>query len=352
MQRFVSARSFAALALVMVAGALVAPSASAASLKPVRAAIVSPSTTGTHFTGASRLVLDVDSLREDHDVTVEGPECEADDWYGYFDQTRVSSITGIGRVQHTIALDPMVCPGLYTVTVEAVSSKTQDDMEPWTGTFRLTARPVLTSLIASSTEVWPRVKDGFKDATRLSWKVRGTSRTRLDVLNAKGRVVATSGWSATGRSWRWDGRSKSGKKVDLGTYRARLTAEDGRGWRRSKAVRIKVRTGLRTTSHSAFRDAADYRDSNATGWCLGISLDWLSVNCPSNARVTYDYDFKVPADARSVKVKVVGGDLTSGGVSKHVRRLSSTRQRASVVVRGGQYSFDGVKLTWKTTRKY
>jgi FlgD Ig-like domain len=89
----------------------------------------------------------------------------------------------------------------------------------------------ILSRSASPLVFWPFVRDSYRDTTRFSFRLNQPARTAVRVMNADGRVVRTvSLGTLTSGSWRWNGRTNSGRKVNPGFFRdAHELARPGAG---------------------------------------------------------------------------------------------------------------------------
>jgi subtilisin len=114
------------------------------------------------------------------------------------------------------------------------------------GTYRLRWRILVPGVVRSLTAAPATFSpdgDGYRDQTRLAWRVARRGAVALQIRNSGGRVVrrVAFGVRPDGRqSYRWDGRTGGGRLVRDGTYRAVVRWDNGNGRVSTTSTRVTV----------------------------------------------------------------------------------------------------------------
>ncbi|QIX27827.1 hypothetical protein ncot_15440 [Nocardioides sp. JQ2195] len=178
--------------------------------------------------------------------------------------------------------------------------------------------PQIRNLRAAPSTFYPRVRDGYKDRTRIKFSSRLDSAVKIRIVRkSTGRTVRTISKRARrsydwyqGRSVAWDGRSNAGRTVKTGRYTAVVTSTLG-GRSVTDRVALWVDTGFRTLHVTKTKDGwYDSRD-RTSGNChtseyypRGNHLD-----CWGGAFAEAAYTFHVPDGAKHVRFEVRGENL-------------------------------------------
>jgi hypothetical protein len=208
-----------------------------------------------------------------------------------------------------------------------------------TRTFHVKAPPppkmnVSESSVSPAT-FYPRVRDGYKDATRISYRLNQRANVTATVRNSNGARVRTTsiGWQTGGyRAWSWNGRNDSGSAVRTGTYTVTIAATNRVGSKDSVARSVKVTTGY--TSKRVTR--ARWGDEGApatSGNCKVTRNDYYGeayLDCWGGNYAQMTYTFRIPSNARRVGWNVAGATSTAdiccdGSISRTGSRTSATR---------------------------
>jgi hypothetical protein len=213
--------------------------------------------------------------------------------------------------------------------------------------FSVLPRLVIRSRSASPRAFYPLVRDGYRDATTFRFSLNQQANVTVRVRNAAGKVVRTASLGrVSSGTWRWNGRTRSGKKLPPGTYRIDLLARNGLERKRSSAVSVRVKTALVTRKGSASRCGVCGRVLGATkGACYILPGYWrddsLFLECWGGEYAIAVYPFTVPASTFDVKYRVAGEQhcCWDGNFAKLGARVSKKKYRVGIGV-GGWSSFD------------
>jgi flagellar hook assembly protein FlgD len=126
-------------------------------------------------------------------------------------------------------------------------------------TFGVGERPLTVASAVKPAAFYPLERDGYRDTVRFSARPNMTSRVSVVVRNRLGRVMRRA---RLGRvvhrhrvSWRWDGRTSSGRRVKPGVFAIYAVAR-GHGQRVTSPARLAtvrrlpLRVSLRANRHS------------------------------------------------------------------------------------------------------
>ncbi|HSE72791.1 MAG TPA: FlgD immunoglobulin-like domain containing protein [Nocardioidaceae bacterium] len=188
---------------------------------------------------------------------------------------------------------------------------------------------------------YPRVRDGYKDATRISYRLNQRANVTATVRNSNGARVRTTsiGWQTGGyRAWSWNGRNDSGSAVRTGTYSVTIAATNRVGSKDSVARSVKVATGYTSKRVTRSRWGDDGRPATS-GNCTVRRDDYEGaayLDCWGGNYAQMTYSFRIPSNASNVRWNVAGGassaDICCDGTIKRTGYLASAT-RAIVRVR-------------------
>ena len=203
---------------------------------------------------------------------------------------------------------------------------------------------VLSSATLSAQSFYPTVVDGFRDSVTASWTSNKTAGHVAKVLNSNGAVVrrAELGDLAAGaHQWVWNGRSTSGSRVPVGTYRIRLEADDHAGSTRMFVRSVLVRSSYVVRRHSMAR-AGSSSATSTSGPCFvtrSTRQGTTNLDCWGGRYARASYTFRLPADAYAVRYSLSGqrtaADICcSGRIMQSGSRVSRTAFRVTATVTG------------------
>lgn len=213
---------------------------------------------------------------------------------------------------------------------------------------------VFNSVNVTPTTFYPRVQDGYRDDTNVTWETNGHADVSIDVLNSSGTSVRHDDVSSDySGSWAWDGTTNGGANAWTGYYTLELVGTDpdtGATETVDRRVRLltgyqtstvsKRKTGYATTSTS--HSSSCYVDRDAYDETTGLDCWW-------GRYAQANYGFSLPSNAYNVTWGVAGypGCCSSGSISKWGNRASSTYYRVHVKVTGSrEYIVERVRATY------
>ncbi len=204
---------------------------------------------------------------------------------------------------------------------------------------------------------YPTVRDGFRDTTRIAYRLNQPARVNVAVINRAGNTVrvARLGRLRGGRhSWQWNGRNRNGDRAATGSYRLRVTATSDARRTDRVAQRVTVATGWRTKRVSRTR-MGDSGGGFTRGDCY---INWTSegyavLDCWGGRRAQTTYMFSLPHGAFDVSWHVYGArdsaDMCCRGVIRRDgQRVSPRRFRVRAWVTGWRaYEVRFVEVAYK-----
>jgi hypothetical protein len=213
--------------------------------------------------------------------------------------------------------------------------------------FSVLPRLLIRSRSASPRAFFPLVRDGYRDTTTFRFALNQPANVTVRVRNAAGKVVRTASLGrVSSGTWRWNGRTRSGKKLPPGTYRIDLLASNGLERKRSSAVSVRVKTAFvnRNGSKSFCGICGPGRVFVAPNcWAVGgyFHDDDLFIGCDGGDYAIATFVYSIPASTFKISFKVVGRQYCCwvGPVLKVGERIKPKRYRVAVGV-GGYRSLD------------
>ena len=202
---------------------------------------------------------------------------------------------------------------------------------------------VLGAPAVSPSAFYPTVVDGFRDSVTASWTSNKTAGHVVKVLDSRGSVVrrADLGDLAAGtHRWAWNGRSTSGSRVAVGSYRIRVDADDhagstprspGRSW--SAAATASGATAWRGPATPAPPAPAAAASSPATArqddqpGLLGRALRTRLLHLPPPGR-------RVRGQVLALGARSAADICCYGRISRAGSRVSKTAFRVTATVTG------------------
>ena len=203
---------------------------------------------------------------------------------------------------------------------------------------------VLSSAAVSASAFYPTVVDGYRDSVTAAWTSNKTAGHLVEVLDSNGVVVrrADLGDLAAGaHRWAWNGRSTSGGRVGVGTYRIRVDADDHAGSTSTFTRSVLLRSGYVVRRHSLYRGGSSSVTSVSRG-CFATRHSrqgTTSLDCWGGRFARASYTFRLPAAAYSLRYALSGqrsaGDICCfGRISRAGSRVSKTAFRVTATVTG------------------
>lgn len=257
-------------------------------------------------------------------------------------------------------------------TIPAISGPTTCDVEVHGGeyydsfaysSFRVKG-PLLTlsDPAISFATFYPKVRDGYRDATRVSFTMNRRAKVVADVLNSEGtrvRSVALGTLGSGRRGWAWSGRNNSGAFVRNGTFRIRVTATDSDGTVRRFARSTTVATGWKTFRRTV-RKWGDAGAPAASDGCY-VTKDTYNrlstLDCWGGRFAQVSYFWTIPSNAFNLAWNVNGARSSAdfccqGSITRNGTRLASTRYRVQAKVTGWRaYDVYRVALTYSFRKR-
>ena len=211
-------------------------------------------------------------------------------------------------------------------------------------TFTIAARDVeLTEFRFSRTSFYPLVRDDYRDEVAFTLTVNRPTGSTLTFTDMKGHVVYRDSvrlpYAETYKGT-WDGRTKSGKPVLPGKYRATLTVTaDGVTASRSKTVSVLTRRATRRLTLTKSGTKGSESSRGTCGYDYDFTKNSTTLNCQGGAYAASTYSFKIPSNATNIRWNAdtshTADDFSSRGViTKRGERVSATRYEVRVQVTG------------------
>ncbi|TGN64219.1 hypothetical protein EXE59_09835 [Nocardioides eburneiflavus] len=198
--------------------------------------------------------------------------------------------------------------------------------------------PVIETFDLSSGDLYPVVRDDFKDEVEFTWYSNDTSPGQVDVISPSGVVVASFFDRYGSGSGTWDGTDQSGNVVAVGTYTFRLTvtnSEDGSSATSARLLEVKSdivskKIKVHVLGHKATRRT---HSPGCSVGRFGIAAD---LDCNGGRFAQVQFAFKVPRDARGFKVRYddFPGGYSPGRYIRQAERVRPTRFVVTVRVTG------------------
>lgn len=229
----------------------------------------------------------------------------------------------------------------------------------WTS-FQVGAPPLPTLAISnvsvSPTTFYPRVRDGYRDSTRLAYTLNRAANVTYRVRNSSGAVVRKVGpvsTSAGSRGWSWNGRKNDGTLTSTGTFTIEASATAG-GVTKSVRKQVTVATGWMTRTKSVRR----YGDSGAASTSGNCSVEWDTdygtalLDCWGGRYAKVTYGFAIPSNAYNISWAIATTRTSldyccDGVISKSGSRPTSSRYVLTAKVTGWRaVEVDAVRLTY------
>jgi flagellar hook assembly protein FlgD len=253
-----------------------------------------------------------------------------------------------------------VRPGSYTIKITG----TTDTRGTKTVQRRVefVPRPLVIDRVSVSPETfYPRVRDGFRDTTRIRYRLSERAKVVATVVNRDGRIVRRAklgyqaghaGWATGRHHWRWNGRNKAGAKVAVGRYFVEITGRTVQGATRSVRRSVKVTTDVVTRRDSVIKAGVSTSSTDKTNDCYveRYLRPELQLDCWGGAYAEATYLFKIPRNAFDVRWGVSGyqGCCDEGTITKTATRVKPHLVRVHVkVTNWRQYTVRRVGVFYK-----
>jgi hypothetical protein len=204
--------------------------------------------------------------------------------------------------QFTVQVDGSYDAGSYSngASLDVWDITTQQDVSKDVAlTVNISNQVAVTSTSLTPSAFYPLVRDGYRDYAHYSFSLNEAASGAVQVLNGKGKVVKTFGFSGRRSiSVAWNGRNNAGSKVSVGYYRFRVVAHAHGTTVTSLTRTTQVKTGhTYKTKHLYKRGRNSYShsgcNSRADGWDW-----WLDSQFGCHDSVTYR--FAVPTAASNI----------------------------------------------------
>jgi hypothetical protein len=236
-----------------------------------------------------------------------------------------------------------MAPGTYDVQLQHYHNDTAEELFETLFTVEVVQRLRAVSASARPLVFYPLVRDGYRDTTRFSFAFNRAASVATQVRKRSGRVIrkVALGTLKSG-SWRWNGRSNAGNKVDPGYYWIRARARADGLSARTSWVRVQVKTALVTRQATKRRAGNNFSSRAASGACyvfIDNYFDTANPDCFGGNYALVRYGIRVPASAYNISFGVRGGpagdDLCCyGSIYKFGNRTSARRYVVTVKVTG------------------
>lgn len=232
------------------------------------------------------------------------------------------------------------------------NTATGSDSSSFTVAMNLEIRNATTS----PSEFYPRVRDGFRDSTSISFGSRLDSDVTVKIVSrATGSFVRT--FTLSGRDSRayyerrwvtWNGKNNRGNLVSTGRYAAVITSRLN-GQSASARVPIEVASGFRTVRTTKTKDGWFGSRDQTRGNCYAWEVpDGNDLDCWGGRYAQATYRFALPSNARNISWGVRGYTecCDRGRITKTGKRTSATSFQ--VQVRVTYWRSFVVRSTWIT----
>lgn len=219
----------------------------------------------------------------------------------------------------------------------------------------------LRDLAASPSTFYPTVRDGYRDSVRLTWSASLPATSVVTVRDSANRVVwrTSVSRSAAGTSSAvWNGRSSSGAKVPVGTYKLAVTGTGDNGSKDVLNGSVKVASDTVTDTRTLTRSGTGTSKRLRSGDCYFRSYyAELSIDCvgfSGRATAQARYSFSLPSSATHLRWRVNGSlrCCAEGVFERGLVRTSRTAAYVFVRLSGLRaYDVRGVRLTYDYQRR-
>ena len=291
---------------------------------PAAVQIQSPTNGGTvpeDFTGPVTIYFPPTSTSTTYRLILQNC-CNGED---YWWEKEVSTNGGAS----SFTVPAMAKPDYYSLDVYPADGWTELDSVGFT--VEDTPEPMLVDNVSiSPATFYPRVRDGFRDATRISYRLGIGAQVVASVYNRDGQRVrrAKVGWQYRGfNGWTWNGRRDNGTLARVGTYRVSITATNGDGVTKTVAQKATVTSDVVTRRGSTSKSGVGTYATSRSGNCYAnrIRPD-LSLDCWGGEYASATYRLALPRSASNLDWSVSGyqGCCDRGTISKSGTRLNRT----------------------------
>lgn len=215
----------------------------------------------------------------------------------------------------------------------------------------------IDNVAVAPAKFYPRVRDGFRDTTRMAYRLNQPARVNVAVVNRAGNTVriARLGRLRGGRhNWQWNGRNRNGELAATGSYRLRVTATSDARRTDRVAQRVTLATGWKTRRVSRTR-MGDTGSASTIGDCYvrWTTDGYAELDCWGGRRAQVTYSFALPRSAFDVSWNVYGArdsaDICCRGVIRRDgQRVTPRRIRVRAWVTGWRaYEVRFVNVSYK-----
>jgi hypothetical protein len=212
-------------------------------------------------------------------------------------------------------------------------------------TFTVAGPPVLelSEFSFSKTSFYPLVRDDYRDEVKYTVAVNRSADSSLTFTDAKGHVVYSDSVRlpyASTFEGTWDGRTKSGKPVLPGKYRATMTVTtDGVTVSKSDTVSVLTKMATRRLTLTKSGTKGSESSRGKCGYDYDFKNNSTTLNCQGGEYAASTYSFKIPANATNIRWNAdtshTADDFSSRGViTKRGQRVSATKYEVRVQVTG------------------
>jgi hypothetical protein len=171
---------------------------------------------------------------------------------------------------------------------------------------------------------YPRVRDGYRDATTVRYHLNHRAAVTAKVVNADGATVnrVTFGERAGGvHRWTWNGKRRSGSTAGVGVYRIELTAVDRDGHAKHSTLKTRVATEVRAVRGTAVKRGYWWTHQGHSSGCYVNDYEYdytTQLDCWAGKYAWVSYRFRIPASARKLHWSVTGrrGCCSEGSLTK------------------------------------
>lgn len=215
----------------------------------------------------------------------------------------------------------------------------------------------LSGVAVAPTTFYPRVHDGYRDTTTLSYTLKHQYRTPnvgVKVTNRAGATVKSASLAASAKTWAWGGRKNDGTLAPVGDYKITLSASDSGTptVRASKWVTVATGHRYRTTTKTFYGENGA---RSTSGDCTAIRNTYdglMELDCSGGKYARATYGFSLPSSATNLSWKVRGDYpdtdyCCQGSVTKTGKRTTTTHYRVQVTVTGWRaYDVSYAQITY------
>ena len=198
--------------------------------------------------------------------------------------------------------------------------------------------PVITTFELSSLDLYPTVRDDYKDSVSFSWSSDDISPGRVDVVDPNGVVVASFYDTYGSGDGTWNGKDQAGNTVGIGTYRLRLivtNSQDGSSATSERVLEVKSDSVKQKVRIQVLGHKAN-RKTHSPGCSVGRFGIAVQLECNGGRFAQAQFVFKVPRDARGFKVRYDDffSGYSPGTYTRRGVRVRPTRYVVTVRVTG------------------